>query len=86
MLDPHGNQFHATTTHVDSTGMPVAFYRGPGAPAEGLSTYPTPCCGAAASIDDGPMYCKACYRAVPWSYGGVPKEPFTQLGQGCLEA
>lgn len=42
-----------TATHTDARGMPVA---GVGE----FPFYPTPCCGAPASISDGPMYCKEC--------------------------
>lgn len=68
--------FHATATHVDALGMPVAFgsYEG-----ETWSYHPTPCCGAAASISDGPMYCKACYAEVDDAYGNVPVEPIRPI-------
>lgn len=85
MRDPHGLPFHSAATHVDAAGMPVAFYRGPGAPEDGWAVLVTPCCGAAASIDDGPMYCKKCYHDVPWSYGGVPREPVRMLGELTLD-
>jgi hypothetical protein len=68
--------FHPTATHVDALGMPVAIYRD-----EDFSFpfHPTPCCGASASISDGPMYCKGCYAEVDYAYGNVPLEPFTEL-------
>lgn len=65
-------------THADASGLPVAF--SPGWRGEEPSAYhPTPCCGAAASISDGPMYCKACYHEVADWYGDVPQSPFTVL-------
>lgn len=69
--------FHPKATHVDAIGMPVAFGEYDG---ETWTYYPTPCCGAAASISDGPMYCKACYEEVDDAYGGVPVEPFRERG------
>lgn len=67
-----GSPFHARATHRDALGMPVA---GVG----DWPYHPTPCCGASASISDGPMYCKACYAEVDDAYGNVPVEPFTPL-------
>lgn len=84
--DPFGYAFHASVTHVDATGMPVAFWNGPGAPEGGQPFYATPCCGAAASINDGPMYCKKCYRTVPDAYGGVEREPLRPVGQLAIDA
>lgn len=84
--DPFGYAFHSIVTHVDADGMPVAVYNGPGASEGGDPYYATPCCGSAASINDGPMYCKKCYRAVPDAYGGVPREPFRDAGQFTIAA
>jgi hypothetical protein len=71
------NPIHPSATHVDALGMPVAIYRDEW---QGRVTehpyHPTPCCGAAASISDGPMYCKACYAEVDFAFGNVPVEPF----------
>jgi hypothetical protein len=66
--------FHPSASHADALGMPVAG-------VEDFPYHPTPCCGAAASISDGPMFCKACYREVDDAYGNVPVEPFRPLGQ-----
>jgi hypothetical protein len=33
----------------------------------------THCCGAATSIDDGPLYCKSCYAEVPLDYATPPR-------------
>ncbi len=30
----------------------------------------THCCAAACSISTGPLYCKSCYEAQPWTYDG----------------
>jgi hypothetical protein len=80
MNDPFGLTYHASTTHVDARGMPVGYWYGDPSKPEGWSYHPTPCCGAAASINDGPMYCKKCYHTVPNAYGGVPREPILQVG------
>lgn len=40
---------------------------------DGMTWYITPCCDAGASINDGPMYCKACFEEVGYEYGGVPE-------------
>lgn len=75
--------FHPAATHVDAIGMPVATSRHTF--SDGLTeewTYhPTPCCGAAASISDGPMYCKACYGEVDPAFGNVPVEPFRTIAE-----
>lgn len=66
------NAYHPSATHVDALGMPVA----------GVETWPfhpTPCCGASASISDGPMYCKACYVEVDDAFGNVPVKPFRRI-------
>ena len=74
--------FHDAATHVDALGMPVAFtppliIDGRVIEGTGGDTYhPTPCCGAAASVNDGPMYCKGCYHEVDDAFGNVPLEPF----------
>lgn len=64
--------FHESVTHVDALGMGVAAGVGGDWPF-----YPTPCCGAAASISDPEygMFCKACYAQVDPAFGGVPVEP-----------
>lgn len=75
-------EFHASATHVDALGMPVAIYRDE---RFGDSPYhPTPCCGAAASISDPEygMYCKRCYEQVDSAFGNVPVEPFRPLVDG----
>lgn len=76
--------FHPTATHIDALGMPVRISThdyGDGHPAETYTFHPTPCCGAAASISDGPMYCKACYAEVDFAFGNVPVEPFRLIGE-----
>lgn len=40
---------------------------------DGDTWYITPCCDAGASVNDGPMYCKACFEDVDDAYGGVPE-------------
>lgn len=70
--------FHESATHVDALGMPVAFSQ-PFPEDRPWPYHPTPCCGASASISDGPMYCKACYEEVDDAYGNVPLEPFRSL-------
>lgn len=39
----------------------------------------THCCAAACTVDDGPLYCKSCYREVDWAYDGparlAPDDP-----------
>jgi hypothetical protein len=70
--------FHPTATHVDALGMPVAFGR---FEDHEWTYHPTPCCGAAASISDGPMYCKACYAEVDYAFGNAPLEPFRPIGE-----
>lgn len=66
--------FHPTATHVDALGMPVAG-------VDGFPYHPTPCCGASASISDGPMYCKGCYEEVDYAFGNVPLQPFRLIAQ-----
>lgn len=77
--------FHATATHIDALGMPVAFGRHVFADGsvEEWTYLPTPCCGAAASISDPEfgMYCKACYEQVDDAYGNVPVAPFRAIGE-----
>lgn len=70
--------FHARATHRDALGMPVAFSQ-PFPDDAPWPYHPTPCCGAAASISDGPMYCKACYQEVDPAFGNVPVVPFEEL-------
>lgn len=70
--------FHQSATHVDALGMPVAIYKDEDDGYE-FPYHPTPCCGAAASISDGPMYCKRCYGEVDDAYGNVPLRPFRAL-------
>ena len=60
-------------THTDANGTPTAGI------ASGFPFHPTPCCNAAASISDGPMYCKECYEEVDDLYGGVPVAPFAPI-------
>ncbi len=75
--------FHPRATHRDALGMPVAFCDlsfGEGEP-DLFPYHPTPCCGASASISDGPMYCKSCYGEVDDAYGNVPLEPFTERSE-----
>jgi hypothetical protein len=67
------SQHHPSATHVDVLGMPVAG-------VDEFPFHPTPCCGAAASVSDGPMYCKACYEEVDDAFGNVPVAPFTVIG------
>jgi len=70
--------YHARATHVDALGMPVAYSQAhPDDPA--WPYHPTPCCGAAASISDGPMYCKACYAEVDPAFGNHPVEPYRPI-------
>lgn len=71
--------FHPSATHVDAIGMPVAFCDILGDGTEMFPFHPTSCCGAAASISDGPMYCKKCYHEVDWAYGNVPVTPFRAI-------
>jgi hypothetical protein len=74
--------FHPSATHVDQRGMPVAFsryQRRVDEAEEAWPFHPTPCCGAAASISDGPMYCKKCYGEVDYAFGNFPLEPFVPL-------
>ena len=66
--------YHASATHVDALGMPVVFSE-----RDNFPFHPTPCCGAAASINDGPMYCKACYAEVDNAFGNVPVEPLRPI-------
>jgi hypothetical protein len=66
--------YHPSATHRDALGMPVAG-------VDSFPFHPTPCCGAAASISDGPMYCKACFAEVDDAYGNVPVRPFSPLGE-----
>jgi hypothetical protein len=76
------NEYHPKATHIDALGMPVAISVldwGDGTPVERYPYHPTPCCGAAASISDGPMYCKACYHEVDTAFGNVPVEPFRAI-------
>jgi len=74
-------EYHAKATHQDALGMPVAFtyYAVSEGITEKWAYHPTPCCGAAASISDGPMYCKACYCEVDPAFGNVPLEPIREL-------
>ena len=71
--------FHPTATHADALGMPVAFTDPHPLDGQRWTYHPTPCCGASASISDGPMYCKACYREVDTAFGNVPLEPFREV-------
>lgn len=73
--------FHSRATHVDVLGMPVAFSDIMGDGSEMWPYHPTPCCGASASISDGPMYCKGCYEEVDGAFGNVPVEPFRLIGE-----
>lgn len=71
-------------THTDRWGMPVAFapdieVNGKTIPNTGGPFYPSPCCGASAKGCDGYIGCRACYKPIDPSYGGVPEEPFTPL-------
>ena len=66
--------YHASATHVDALGMPVAFTK-----SDNWPYHPTPCCGAAASISDGPMYCKGCYAEVDGAFGNYPVEPYRPI-------
>lgn len=66
--------FHPSATHIDALGMPVAFSE-----ADNWPYHPTPCCGAAASISDGPMYCKRCYEEVDYAFGNYPVEPYRPI-------
>ena len=78
--------FHPTATHIDALGLPVAYGRfeyGDGQ-VEEWSYLPTPCCGASASISDGPMYCKSCYEEVDFAFGNVPTEPIRTLAEAGL--
>lgn len=70
--------FHPTATHVDALGMPVRIYHDPEDDYD-FPFHPTPCCGAAASISDGPMYCKGCYEEVDGAFGNVPVQPFRPI-------
>jgi hypothetical protein len=72
------SEFHASATHVDALGMPVAFSEFDG---EKWPYHPTPCCGAAASISDGPMYCKGCYEEVDYAFGNYPLAPFRTIAE-----
>lgn len=75
--------FHSIATHIDVLGMPVAWPEYPPELQEvlgdALPYHPTPCCGACATIDDGPMYCKGCYEEVDFAYGNVPMKPFRSI-------
>ena len=75
--------YHPTATHVDALGMPVAFstFTFDDGESETYTYHPTPCCGAAASISTGPMYCKACYGEVDFAFGNVPVEPFRPIAE-----
>jgi hypothetical protein len=66
--------FHPLATHIDALGMPVAFSE-----YNEWPYHPTPCCGAAASISDGPMYCKRCYEEVDYAFGNVPVKPYRPI-------
>lgn len=86
-----GAPFHPSATHIDALGMPVAFFvadrivDGRQVASE-WPFHPTPCCGASASISDGPMYCKACYEEVDFAYGNHPVEPYRPLHSGKVES
>lgn len=73
--------FHPSATHVDALGMPVAFTTVYPDGGEPWPYHPTPCCGATASISDGPMYCKACYADVDFAFGNAPLEPFRTIAE-----
>lgn len=77
--------FHPRATHADALGMPVAIYTDEDDGSE-FPYHPTPCCGAGASISDGPMYCKACYGEVDDAFGNVPLRPFRTLTQEDFDA
>lgn len=70
------SEHHPSATHIDVLGMPVKFWVDPYGECDPFAFHPTPCCGASASISDGPMYCKACYAEVDDAFGNVPVEPF----------
>jgi hypothetical protein len=70
------NPFHPSATHIDAIGMPVAFSK-----RNNWPFHPTPCCGASASISDGPMYCKGCYEDVDFAFGNHPVEPYRPIGE-----
>ena len=72
--------YHASATHVDALGMPVAFNRPFGDEAP-WPYHPTPCCGASASISDPEygMYCKKCYEQVDPAFGNHPVEPYRPI-------
>jgi hypothetical protein len=73
--------FHESATHLDALGMPVAFVDND----DGIGPWPyhpTPCCGASASISDGPMYCKGCYFEVDPAFGNHPLEPYREIEGG----
>ena len=70
------SEFHSSATHVDALGMPVAFSE-----LDAWPYHPTPCCGASASISDGPMYCKGCYEEVDGAFGNHPVEPYRLIGE-----
>jgi hypothetical protein len=59
-------------THLDAWNTPMAF-----SPSE-WPYYPTPCCGAAVTIDtdSGVTYCRACYEDQNPMLGGHPVEPY----------
>lgn len=65
--------FHASATHIDALGMPVAFTENDNWPY-----HPTPCCGASASIGDWGMYCKGCYEEVDGAFGNHPLKPYRE--------
>lgn len=68
-------EFHPSATHIDALGMPVAFT------SDDWPYHPTPCCGASASISDGPMYCKRCYAEVDPAFGNHPLTPYRPISE-----
>lgn len=77
-LTPRPADAHPSATHVDSWGMPTAFYDDEHLGRK-VAYYPTPCCGASAKGLEGGIGCRKCYRYIDPSFGGVPQEPFTPL-------